>query len=109
MIGSLTQTSRTGWLSHAATITPTIPSKTSQAHMLSWWNAKTAEKRDTFARLASNYTRPQFIEQDLNFVVGWVTVVWVTVGWVTVGWVTVVWVTVGCVTVCENDLPEIEE
>ncbi len=41
--------------------------------MPSWWTAKATEKGDTFTQLASSYT-DRIIEQDLKFVVVWVTV-----------------------------------
>jgi len=62
--------------------TPAKQSTTTQASTPSWWKEKATEKGDTFAQLASDYT-DRIIEQELKFVV-----VWVTVG--------------------DNDLPEIE-
>jgi hypothetical protein len=53
--------------------TPAKQSTATQDTMPSWWTQKATEKGDTFAQLASTYT-DRIIEQDLKFVVVWVTV-----------------------------------
>ena len=53
--------------------TPAKQSSATLDTMPSWWTQKATEKGDTFAQLASTYT-DRIIEQDLKFVVVWVTV-----------------------------------